>query len=116
MRDFTVLTKRPCHKPVFIFLGIPRALTAKESVHLEKVESKVWLNYLEQVVEMFRGEIPHVKHPKLDYAEFKQTQKTTTMADFSQLQRFALNKKAAEAAWAQKASERSEFCDEMSLN
>ena len=49
-------------------------------------------------MEMFRGEIPHVKHPKLDFAEFKQaTQKTTTtMEEFAQLQRFALNKRAAE--------------------
>ena len=39
-------------------------MSANDSVKLE-VDSKVWLNYLEQVCEVFRGEIPHVKHPKL---------------------------------------------------
>ena len=45
-------------------LRIPRIMSANDSVKLE-VDSKVWLNYLEQVCEVFRGEIPHVKHPKL---------------------------------------------------
>lgn len=44
-------------------------MTANESFNLELMESKIWLNYLEQICEVFRGEIPHVKHPKLDFSE-----------------------------------------------
>lgn len=46
-------------------LLIPRCMTGHDSLTLENVDSKVWLTYLEQVCEVFRGEIPHVKHPKL---------------------------------------------------
>lgn len=46
-------------------LGIPQVMSAKDSLNLENVDSKIWLNYLEQICEVFRGEIPHVKHPKL---------------------------------------------------
>lgn len=46
-------------------MGISRIMSSKESLTLEGIESKVWLNYLEQICEVFRGEIPHVKHPKL---------------------------------------------------
>lgn len=46
-------------------LRIPRVMSASESVTLDNVDSKLYLNYLEQVCEWFRGEIPHVKHPKL---------------------------------------------------
>lgn len=50
-------------------LNIPKVMTANESFNLELIESKIWLNYLEQICEVFRGEIPHVKHPKLDFSE-----------------------------------------------
>lgn len=46
-------------------LQIPRVMSALDSLNLENVDSKVWLMYLEQICEVFRGEIPHVKHPKL---------------------------------------------------
>lgn len=46
-------------------LRIPRVMSAKDSVTLENIDAKIYLNYLEQVCEVFRGEIPHVKHPKL---------------------------------------------------
>lgn len=46
-------------------LMIPRVMSAEESLTLDGVDSKQWLTYLEQVYEVFRGEIPHVKHPKL---------------------------------------------------
>lgn len=73
---------------------IPRLISAVESVSLEEVDVKTWLHYLEQVCELFRGEIPHVKHPKLDYAEFKQkNQNTNTMADFARLHRIAAAKR-----------------------
>lgn len=69
---------------------IPRIMSADESMTLESVEFKNWLHYLEQICEVFRGEIPHVKHPKLDYAEFKQKHKNANIAaDFERLHRIA---------------------------
>jgi len=77
---------------------IPRVMSADESITLQDIDIKTWLHYLEQVCEIFRGEIPHVKHPKLDYAEFKQktqTQKNNNMADFTKLHRIAAAKREA---------------------
>jgi hypothetical protein len=75
---------------------IPQVISAEESTSLQNTETKIWLHYLEQICEIFRGEIPHVKHPKLDYAEFKQkTQNTHTMADFAKLHRIAAAKRDA---------------------
>lgn len=75
---------------------IPQMISAEESITLQNTEAKIWLHYLEQICEIFRGEIPHVKHPKLDYAEFKQkTQNTHTMADFAKLHRIAAAKRDA---------------------
>lgn len=65
-------------------MGIPKAVTAAESVQLLNVEPKIWLNYLEQVCDMFRGEIPHVKHPKLDLEKLREA-KTAPPPDFSNL-------------------------------
>lgn len=64
-------------------MGIPITITAAESVTLQGVDSKVWLNYLEQVCDAFRGEIPHVKHPKLDLEKLRETKKDAP--DFSNL-------------------------------
>lgn len=66
-------------------MGIPKALTAAESVTLQGVDPKVWLNYLEQVCEVFRGEIPHVKHPKLDLEKLRETKREIAAPDFSNL-------------------------------
>lgn len=62
---------------------------------LENTDIKTWLHYLELVCEVFRGEIPHVKHPKLDYAEFKQKNLTAknTIAGFARMHRLAAAKK-----------------------
>lgn len=73
-------------------------MSGQESLTLAGVDSKLWLNYLEQICEVFRGEIPHVKHPKLDYAEFKQKQQIDSMEEFSKLRRFAALKATAPAA------------------
>lgn len=71
-------------------------MSAKESLTLENIDIKNWLHFLELICEVFRGEIPHVKHPKLDYAEFKQKNQTAnTMADFARLHRIALAKREA---------------------
>lgn len=73
---------------------IPQLISPEESVDLKNTDIKVWLHYLEQMCEVFRGEIPHVKHPKLDFAEFKQkNQNTNTMADFAKLHRLAAAKR-----------------------
>lgn len=66
-------------------IGIPTAIAAAESVTLQGVDPKVWLNYLEQVCEVFRGEIPHVKHPKLDLEKLRETKKGVAAPDFSHL-------------------------------
>lgn len=66
-------------------MGIPKSIPAAESVTLQGVDSKVWLSYLEQVCEVFRGEIPHVKHPKLDLEKLRETKKDTNNPDFSNL-------------------------------
>lgn len=75
--------------------NIPAIMSPEESMSLEGIDIKNWLHYLEQICEVFRGEIPHVKHPKLDYAEFKQKTQTakTTMADFARLHRIAAAKR-----------------------
>lgn len=75
-------------------LGIARVMTAAESVTLENVESKVWLNYLEQVCEVFRGEIPHVKHPKLDLDKLREN-KNVAAPDFSRLLKYSSANAAA---------------------
>ncbi|XP_055677351.1 F-actin-monooxygenase Mical isoform X1 [Lutzomyia longipalpis] len=89
--DFSTLGDLPaeqCNAKAFDILendlGIPRVMQASESVNIEKIESKLWLNYLEQICELFRGEIPHVKHPKLDFAELKEKQRSN-IPDFSNL-------------------------------
>lgn len=75
--------------------NIPRIMTAEESLTLDGIDIKNWLHYIELICEVFRGEIPHVKHPKLDYAEFKQKNQNakTTMADFARLHRIAAAKR-----------------------
>lgn len=78
--------------------NIPKIMSAEESMTLENTSFKNWLHYLEQICEVFRGKIPHVKHPKLDYAEFKKKdQNVRTMADFSKLYRSAVAKQAEPA-------------------
>lgn len=52
-------------KIIEVELRIPPVMTAADSLTLEDVDPKLWLTYLEQICEVFRGEIPHVKHPKL---------------------------------------------------
>lgn len=88
------LSTEECNERAFIIiereLGIPPVMTAKESITLEGVDSKLWLNYLEQICEVFRGEIPHVKHPKLDLDKIRE--KATIAPDFSQLLKFQSHK------------------------
>ncbi|KAL5285067.1 Mical family protein [Megaselia abdita] len=88
------LSKLECNDLAFKILErdlkIPRVMTAKDSLSLDSIDSKIWLNYLEQICEVFRGEIPHVKHPKLEIAELKD--KTPKAMDFSKLLKFTAKK------------------------
>lgn len=77
-------------------MGIVKAVTAAESVTLQGVDPKVWLNYLEQVCEVFRGEIPHVKHPKLDLEKLRETKRDVAAPDFSNLLKLKSQTKEAE--------------------
>ncbi|XP_037823743.1 F-actin-monooxygenase Mical-like isoform X3 [Lucilia sericata] len=78
-------------------LHIPRIMSGKDSLQLSNVESKVWLNYLEQICEVFRGEIPHVKHPKIDFSDLREKYKTNNahaQPDFSKLLQLSTKQKA----------------------
>lgn len=69
-------------------LHIDRVMSAKQSLELTDVESRVWLNYLDQICELFRGEIPHIKHPKMDFSDLRQKYRinhTHAQPDFSKL-------------------------------
>uniref|UniRef100_A0A1L8DL23 F-actin monooxygenase n=1 Tax=Nyssomyia neivai TaxID=330878 RepID=A0A1L8DL23_9DIPT len=101
--DFSSLGDLPaelCNAKAFDILendlGIPRVMQPSESVNIEKIESKLWLNYLEQICELFRGEIPHVKHPKLDLAELKEKQRSN-IPDFSNLVKSSGKRNVVEA-------------------
>ncbi|XP_030375843.1 F-actin-monooxygenase Mical isoform X1 [Scaptodrosophila lebanonensis] len=69
-------------------LHIDRVMTAKQSLELTDVESRVWLQYLDQICELFRGEIPHIKHPKMDFSDLRQKYRINhahAQPDFSKL-------------------------------
>ncbi|XP_070073325.1 F-actin-monooxygenase Mical isoform X8 [Drosophila takahashii] len=69
-------------------LHIDRIMSAKQSLDLTDVESRLWLNYLDQICELFRGEIPHIKHPKMDFSDLRQKYRinhTHAQPDFSKL-------------------------------
>jgi F-actin monooxygenase len=93
-------------------------MSAKESVSLEKIDAKIWLQYLEQICEIFRGEIPHVKHPKMDYAEFKQKNHAAknSLADFARMKRIAAAKRETAreelAVYASSSGKKKSICSE----
>ncbi|XP_033232869.1 F-actin-monooxygenase Mical isoform X8 [Drosophila pseudoobscura] len=69
-------------------LGVKRIMSAKQSLELTDIESRIWLNYLDQICELFRGEIPHIKHPKMDFSDLRQKHRinhTHAPPDFSKL-------------------------------
>ncbi|XP_017035706.1 LOW QUALITY PROTEIN: F-actin-monooxygenase Mical [Drosophila kikkawai] len=69
-------------------LHVDRVMSAKQSMQLTDVDSRSWLNYLDQICEVFRGEIPHVKHPKMDFSDLRQKYRinhTHAQPDFSKL-------------------------------
>lgn len=47
-------------------LGIPPVMTAQEMEECDVPDKLAMLSYLSQIYDTFRGEIPHIKHPKLD--------------------------------------------------
>lgn len=72
-------------------------MAGKDSIQLTSVESKLWLNYLEQICEVFRGEIPHVKHPKIDFSDLRDKYRTNNahaQPDFSKLLQISTKQKS----------------------
>lgn len=65
--------------------AIPRVMSSDDSVTLENIDSKTWLNYLEQVCEVFRGEIPYVMHPQMDIEKLRENKRINVAPDFSRL-------------------------------
>lgn len=79
-------------------------MSGKDSLQLSNVESKVWLNYLEQICEVFRGEIPHVKHPKIDFSDLREKYKINNahaQPDFSKLLQLSTKQKGAKSPTGQ---------------
>ncbi|KAL9897755.1 molecule interacting with CasL isoform 4-T10 [Glossina fuscipes fuscipes] len=69
-------------------MHIQRIMNGRDSLQLQSIESKIWLNYLEQICEVFRGEIPHIKHPKIDFTELREKYRLNNahaQPDFSKL-------------------------------
>ncbi|XP_054725581.1 F-actin-monooxygenase Mical isoform X6 [Anastrepha obliqua] len=67
---------------------IPRIMTGERSMDLEKVDTRLWLHYLNQVREVFRGEVPYLKHPKMDITELREKYRLNNahaQPDFSKL-------------------------------
>ncbi|XP_018798738.1 PREDICTED: protein-methionine sulfoxide oxidase Mical isoform X4 [Bactrocera latifrons] len=67
---------------------LPRIMSGEKSVDLEKVDTRHWLHYLNQVREVFRGEVPYLKHPKMDISELREKYRLNNahaQPDFSKL-------------------------------
>ncbi|XP_024947547.1 F-actin-monooxygenase Mical isoform X15 [Cephus cinctus] len=47
-------------------LGIPPVMTGEEMAQCDVPDKLAMFSYLTQIYETFRGEIPHIKHPKLE--------------------------------------------------
>ncbi|XP_054289539.1 F-actin-monooxygenase Mical-like isoform X2 [Macrosteles quadrilineatus] len=60
-------------------LGIPPVMTGLEMEQCEVPDTLAMLSYLSQIYDTFRGEIPHIKHPKLDESELLKEQNNVTM-------------------------------------
>ncbi|XP_023714226.1 protein-methionine sulfoxide oxidase mical3a isoform X4 [Cryptotermes secundus] len=53
-------------------LGIPPVMTGQEMEQCDVPDKLTMLSYLSQIYDTFRGEIPHIKHPKLEEPEVKE--------------------------------------------
>ncbi|KAF5303714.1 hypothetical protein FQR65_LT00858 [Abscondita terminalis] len=56
-------------------IGISPVLTGEEMAQCEVPDYLTMYSYLTQIYDTFRGEIPHIKHPKLDLSESKENVK-----------------------------------------
>ncbi|KAK4877333.1 hypothetical protein RN001_009839 [Aquatica leii] len=56
-------------------IGISPVLTGEEMAQFEVPDYLTMFSYLTQIYDTFRGEIPHIKHPKLDLSESKENVK-----------------------------------------
>lgn len=50
--------------------GIKRIIPSEKSTSLEEVDQTLWLKYLQQIFELFRGRVPFVEYTKLENFEF----------------------------------------------
>ncbi|KAK8384350.1 hypothetical protein O3P69_009264 [Scylla paramamosain] len=62
--------------------GIPPVMTGAEMAEIEVPDKLTMISYLSQIYDVFRGEIPHFKYPKMDVGEMEvedgATQRSTT--------------------------------------
>nr|XP_018895758.1 PREDICTED: protein-methionine sulfoxide oxidase Mical isoform X3 [Bemisia tabaci] len=59
-------------------LGIPPVMTGREMEECDVPDKLTMLSYLSQVYDLFRGEIPHIKHPKLEELNVSTREELTT--------------------------------------
>uniref|UniRef100_A0A1Y1MKJ1 F-actin monooxygenase n=2 Tax=Photinus pyralis TaxID=7054 RepID=A0A1Y1MKJ1_PHOPY len=60
-------------------IGISPIMTGEEMAKLETPDYLTMFSYLTQIYDTFRGEIPHIKHPKLDLSEVKENIREKTI-------------------------------------
>ncbi|ROT72714.1 putative protein-methionine sulfoxide oxidase mical3b isoform X8 [Penaeus vannamei] len=51
--------------------GIPPVMTGREMAECEIPDKLSMISYVSQIYDVFRGEIPHIKHPKMDDGEME---------------------------------------------
>ncbi|XP_042866389.1 F-actin-monooxygenase Mical-like isoform X3 [Penaeus japonicus] len=51
--------------------GIPPVMTGREMSECEIPDKLSMISYISQIYDVFRGEIPHIKHPKMDDGEME---------------------------------------------
>ncbi|KAJ1523620.1 hypothetical protein ONE63_001463 [Megalurothrips usitatus] len=61
-------------------LGIPPVMTPQEMEECDVPDKLAMLSYLSQIYDTFRGEIPHIKHPKLDDEDTAKVKKEALLA------------------------------------
>ncbi|XP_012156072.1 F-actin-monooxygenase Mical isoform X2 [Ceratitis capitata] len=79
---------------------LPRVMSGEKTVELGKADTRLWLHYLNQVRELFRGEVPYLKHPKMDITELREKYRLNNahaQPDFSKLLQFSTKPKYPKA-------------------
>ncbi|XP_069686571.1 F-actin-monooxygenase Mical isoform X3 [Periplaneta americana] len=66
-------------------LGIPPVMTGQEMEQCDVPDKLTMLSYLSQIYDTFRGEIPHIKHPKLEIEETEEKEVIASQTRITQL-------------------------------